>query len=268
MSSRNSHSLRKGKPLLQRLGHIAVAAFLSVLASSAALADAPLRLHLAGDSTMSDKLPEKRPETGWGEPFAALFAPGSVLVINHARNGRSTRTFIEEGRWKALVEDLGEGDLVFIQFGHNDQSEHKPDRYTPLPEYRANLERFVREVRARGGEPLLLTPIARRRFDGAGELQPSHGDYPAAVRELARSLSVPLIDAEALSSAPLRAAGVEGSKALFLHLPAGAHPNYPQGLTDDTHLSPAGARLIAEAVARALREAEHPLAARLQSALP
>lgn len=268
MSSRNSHSLRKAKPPLQRLGHIAVAAFLSVLASSAALAEAPLRLHLAGDSTMSEKLPEKRPETGWGEPFAALFAPGSVLVVNHARNGRSTRTFIEEGRWQALLEGLGKDDLVFIQFGHNDQSEHKSDRFTPLPDYRANLERFVQEVRARGGEPMLLTPIARRRFDEAGELQPSHGNYPKAVRELAQALKVPLVDAEALSSDVLRAAGAEGSKALFLHLPAGAHPNYPQGLTDDTHLSPAGARLIAEAIAQALRETGHPLAARLQPAQP
>lgn len=268
MGSRNSHSLRKAKPLLQRLGHIAAAAFLSVLASSAALADVPLRLHLAGDSTMSDKLPEKRPETGWGEPFAALFAPGSVLVINHARNGRSTRSFIEEGRWQALLDGLGTGDVVLIQFGHNDQSEHKPDRYTPLPEYRANLERFIGESRARGAEPVLLTPIARRRFNAAGELQASHGDYPKAVGEIAQALKVPLIDAEALSSDVLSGAGVEGSKALFLHLPAGAHPNYPAGLTDDTHLSPAGARLIAEAIAQALREAGHPLAARLRTAQP
>lgn len=224
-----------------------------------------IRLHLAGDSTLSDKLPEKRPETGWGEAFAGLFEPGAVLVLNHARNGRSTRTFIEEGRWTALLESAAAGDHVFLQFGHNDASENKPDRYTPLAEYRENLQRFVREARAAGLQPLLLTPVARRRFDEAGRLQPSHGAYPDAVRALAIELDVPIIDAERLSEALLQRAGPAASRHFFLHLPAGAHPNYPSGLQDDTHFSPAGAAAVAREIARALRAQIHPLARHLQA---
>jgi lysophospholipase L1-like esterase len=225
----------------------------------------PLRLHLAGDSTMSDKRPERRPETGWGEALAGLFEPGSVLIINHARNGRSTRTFIEEGRWAALLKSAAPGDHVFLQFGHNDASENKPDRYTPLPDYRGNLQRFVREARAAGLQPLLLTPVARRRFDEAGHPQPSHGAYPDAVRALALELDVPMIDAERLSEALLKRAGPEASKHLFLHLPADAHPNYPGGLQDDTHFSPAGAAAVATEIAAALRAQTHPLSRHLQA---
>ncbi len=241
---------------------------LGLLAAGAAPAETPIRLHLAGDSTLADKLPEKRPETGWGEPFAMLFTAGSVRVINHARNGRSTRTFIEEGRWQALLDSAAPGDHVFLQFGHNDASEHKPDRYTPLPQYRENLRRFVLEARAAGLHPLLLTPVARRRFDAAGARQPSHGEYPQAVRALAEELAVPLVDAEALSSALLIDAGVQGSSHYFLHLAAGEHPNYPQGLQDDTHFSPAGAAAVAYAIAEALRDQAHPLAAKLASPRP
>lgn len=229
---------------------------------------AQARLHLAGDSTMSDKLPEKRPETGWGEPFAALFEAGSVLVVNHARNGRSTRTFIDEGRWSALLASAKSGDFVFLQFGHNDASESKPDRYTPLPQYRANLKRFVDEAQAAGLQPVLLTPVARRRFDAGGRLQPSHGEYPQAVRELASELEVPLIDAERLSETLLREAGEAASRNFFLHLQAGAHPNYPEGLQDDTHFSPAGAAAVARAIADALHLQAHPLAAHLPARSP
>ena len=240
---------------------------LALVACPLAAQNEALRLHLAGDSTLAEKLPEKRPETGWGEPVAALFAPGSVQVVNHARNGRSTRTFIEEGRWQALLDSATPGDYVFLQFGHNDASEHKPDRYTPLPQYRENLRRFVVEARAAGLHPLLLTPVARRRFDAEGELQPSHGAYPQAVRSLAEELEVPLVDAEALSSALLVDAGQQASAHFFLHLAPGEHPNYPQGLQDDTHFSPAGAAAMARSIAEALREQSHPLAERLAAPL-
>ena len=111
---------------------------------------AVVTIHLAGDSTMAEKLPEKRPETGWGEHLAAQFQPGTVAVDNRAKNGRSTRTFIGEGRWQALLDATRPGDVVLIQFGHNDQSVEKRDRYTPPADYVRNLERFVSDVRGNG----------------------------------------------------------------------------------------------------------------------
>lgn len=223
-------------------------------------------IHLAGDSTMAEKLPEKRPETGWGEFLAAQFRDGSVRVDNRAKNGRSTRTFIEEGRWKELLEATAAGDVVLIQFGHNDQSIGKPDRYTPPADYERNLQRFVADVRAKGATPVLLTPVARRRFDDAGHLVPSHGEYPDRMRALAARESVALIDMERRSSAVLQERGVEGSKALFLWVAPGASGNYPKGVEDNTHVSPRGAERMAREFAFALRESGLPVARLLRDA--
>ena len=124
----------------------------------------PVTIFLAGDSTMAAKLPEKRPETGWGEMLGAHFKHGKVRIENRAMNGRSTKTFISEGRWQAVVDDLKKGDYVFIQFGHNDSSKDKGERYTPPEDYRKNLIRFVKDVRAKKAHAVLLTPVMRRRF--------------------------------------------------------------------------------------------------------
>jgi lysophospholipase L1-like esterase len=225
-------------------------------------------LHLAGDSTLAEKRPEKRPETGWGEYLAAQFRSGTVLVANHARNGRSTRTFIEEGLWQALLDGVRPGDYVLIQFGHNDQSLEKPDRYTPEADYRANLSRFVTDVRARQATPMLLTPVARRRFDEQGRLINSHGAYPDIVRAVAAERQVTLIDLQRRSEMVLQTAGPEASKKLFLWLPPNEHPNYPNGVNDNTHFSPDGARRMAIEFASGLRGTELPLAQRLLPAPP
>jgi lysophospholipase L1-like esterase len=187
-----------------------------------------------------------------------------VRVINHAKNGRSTRTFIEEGRWQALLDGLHAGDWVLIQFGHNDQSVEKPDRYTPLADYERNLARFVADVRARDATPILLTPVSRRRFDEDGRVQDSHGEYPGRVRALAAREGVALIDLERRSQALLQEAGVDGSRRLFLQLAPGEHPNYSNGVTDNTHFSPAGAQRIAIEFASALHGSDLALAKRLR----
>ncbi|MBF6025286.1 rhamnogalacturonan acetylesterase [Lysobacter niastensis] len=220
---------------------------------------APVTIHLAGDSTMAEKLPEKRPETGWGEFLAAQFKPGTVTVDNRAKNGRSTRTFIEESRWQALLDATKPDDVVLIQFGHNDESVEKPDRYTPPADYARNLERFVHDVRARGATPVLLTPVARRRFDDAGRLLDSHGEYPAIVRALAARERVALVDLQRRSEAVLQESGADASMRLFLWLAPGANANYPNGVQDNTHFSPGGAQRIAEEFASALRGTDLPL---------
>ncbi|HEX8212263.1 MAG TPA: rhamnogalacturonan acetylesterase [Longimicrobium sp.] len=214
----------------------------------------PVTVYLAGDSTMAQKLVTRRPETGWGEAFQQYFDVDQVRIENHARNGRSTRTFIEEGRWQAVVDRLRPGDYVFIQFGHNDASVEKVDRYTPPADYRRNLARFVAETRAKGANPVLLTPVRRRKFDSAGTLVDTHGEYPDLVRAVAAEQRVPLLDMHRLSAGALTRHGAEGSRRLFLQLRAGENANYPQGLEDNTHFSPQGAEVMAALAAEGLRE--------------
>jgi pectinesterase len=231
-----------------------------------AVAPRPITVFLAGDSTMAEKLPEKRPETGWGEHLQRFFDPAAVRVANHARNGRSTRTFIEEGRWQAIVDSLRPGDYVFIQFGHNDGSEEKPDRYTPPADYRANLVRFVGEVQARDATPVLFTPVVRRRFDGTGAFRDAHGVYPDLVREVAAEHRVELIDMHRSSQRVIEQHGPEASRRLFLHLRPNEHANYPAGLEDNTHFSPFGAELMARLAVEGIRDLRLGLAGHLARA--
>lgn len=217
-------------------------------------------VYLAGDSTLAPKRAEKRPETGWGEQLAPAFA-ADVRIDNRAVNGRSTRSFVEEGRWAELLSALKPGDYVLIQFGHNDESCDKPDRYTPPPQFRRNLERFVDQVRERGATAVLLTPVARRRFDAQGRVQASHGEYPALVRAVAAQRQAPLIDLERRSMALLDRAGLATSRSWFLWLAPGEHANYPGGIEDNTHFSAQGARCMAAEVADGLRELDLPLQA-------
>jgi lysophospholipase L1-like esterase len=154
----------------------------------------PVTIHVAGDSTSAPKLVHKRPETGWGEQLAQHFEVDRVRVTNHARNGRSTRSFVAEGRWEALLREVRPGDYVFIQFGHNDAAENRPDRYTPPEQYRALLTQFVQDVYEREAHPVLFTSVARRRFSLEGQFYDAHGVYPEIVREVARDTQTPLID--------------------------------------------------------------------------
>lgn len=217
-------------------------------------------VYLIGDSTISIKETKAYPETGWGMPFLYFFDE-SVLVDNRAKNGRSTRTFIEEGLWQPVADKLQAGDYVFIQFGHNDEIETKKS-YTPKDQYRANLVRFVQESRKRKAIPVLLTPVARRQFDEAGKIEGTHEVYAAMVREVAKKEKVPLIDLDRKSQELLQAFGPENSKHLFLQLAPGEHPNYPDGKDDNTHFNEYGARLMAQLVLAGIKENKLPLAER------
>jgi len=202
------------------------------------------RVWLIGDSTMALKDPKAFPETGWGMPFSYFF-DSTVVVENHAKNGRSTKSFRAEGLWKKVYEGIAEGDYVFIQFGHNDAGKQKGERYAPPEAFRANLEQYVAESKERKGIPVLITPVARRRFDEGGKVQESHPVYADIVKEVAAATGTPLIDLNERSKALLQQFGKEDSKWLYLHLEAGEHPNYPEGKKDDTHFSELGARRMA-----------------------
>ena len=148
-------------------------------------ASAQITVFIAGDSTAANKTADRRPETGWGEMLQQHFDPAKVKVDNRALNGRSTKSFIAEGKWTALIDSVKKGDFVFIQFGHNDQSKDKGERYTPPEDFKKNLIKFVDEVRAKGANPVLMTPVMRRRFDKDGKFYDTHGDYPGYTRAVA-----------------------------------------------------------------------------------
>jgi lysophospholipase L1-like esterase len=217
-----------------------------------------ITVYLAGDSTMSTKQPKAFPETGWGMPFSSFF-DSTVTVDNRAQNGRSTKTFISEGLWDSIINSLQKGDYVLIQFGHNDEVPTKKS-YINEQGYRDNLARFIRETRAKKANPILLTPVARRKFDTTGTIVGTHDVYSAIVRKLAAEQKVPLIDLDRNSQALLQKLGPEKSKKLFNYLTPEESINYPQGRADDTHFSELGARKMAEIVLEGIQSLKLELA--------
>lgn len=216
--------------------------------------DDPPRVFMIGDSTMANKPLEDNPERGWGQLFP-LFLQKGVTVKNYAVNGRSTKSFINEHRWDSVLAQLKPGDWLIIQFGHNDAKKEDPTRYAaPDGEYRDNLLRFVKEARAKGANPILITPVQRRKFDEKGAFVDQHGEYPRVVREVAASQKVPLVDLHKSSEALLVQHGVQGSEKLFKTTGPGHYTTLPNGVTDNTHFNTYGATLVAGLVAREISE--------------
>lgn len=211
-----------------------------------------ITVYLIGDSTMSIKLAKNYPETGWGMPFVYFF-DSTVRVDNRAQNGRSTKSFLNENRWQPVVNNLQEGDYVFVQFGHNDEVPSKKNATTP-GEFKNNLVRYITDTRAKKAQPVLLTPVARRKFDDAGKLVGTHEQYSQIVRDVAKEQKVPLIDLDAKSKTLLQQWGVEKSKLLYNQLAPGEHPNYPKGVEDNTHFNELGARVMAQLVLQGIKE--------------
>lgn len=224
-------------------------------------------IYLIGDSTMSQKAVAAWPETGWGMPFSYFF-DATIHVDNRAKNGRSTRTFISENLWKPVVENLKKGDYVFIQFGHNDESKEKTDRYTSPEEYKMNLQKFVEEIRSKGATPVLLSPVSRRQFDKDGYVKETHPLYSEAVKEVAEKMKVVFIDMDSKSRELYQEFGPENSKLLFLQLAPEEHPNYPEGKIDNTHFNELGARKIAQIVLHEIKKDLPGLAAHIRPPLP
>lgn len=213
-----------------------------------------ITVYLIGDSTLCEYEMNRAPLTGWGMPFKYFF-DSSVTVVNRARGGRSTRTFISENRWQPIADSLREGDYVLMQFGHNDEAKEEKykDRYTPVPDYKNNLIKFITETRGKNAHPVLITPVTRMRFDKAGIAQETHKEYSAAVWEVGNEYKVPVIDLDAKSRALLQQLGPETSKLLFMQLDSLQHPNYPAGQKDNTHFTEFGARRMAETVLAEIR---------------
>ena len=217
-------------------------------------------LHFAGDSTMADKPDLTDPERGWGQRFRELVRP-PLRFANYAVNGRSTKSFLDLGNWDRLLQALAPGDWVVIQFGHNDPKQADPTRYTSAAtDFPANLRRFVAEVRAHGAHPVLATPVVRREWTAAGQLEDTHGAYLAAVRNVAAEEHVPLLELEAATRALVTQLGPAGSKALYMNFAPGEYPGLPAGKNDNTHFTATGARLVAALAAGEMRRLHLPIA--------
>lgn len=222
------------------------ALFACLVLVPAALLAAPT-IHMIGDSTMADKARPDHPERGWGQLFPE-FVKSPAKVANHALNGRSTKSFINEGRWEIALASMKPGDWLIIQFGHNDQKEDQPKLHTtPDGTYRENLHRFIREARQKSVNPILATSVVRRRWDESGKFFSSLGDYPAATRAVAAEEKVPLLELHDLTFKMESEAGQEGSKRFHF-------------TGDDTHFSETGARSVAAFAAAEIHRLQLPLA--------
>lgn len=226
--------------------------FVALLLMSFAPDQKKIKIFLAGDSTMSIKLEKNFPETGWGMPFNHFWNE-NLTVVNKAKNGRSTKTFMSEGLWKQIMDEASAGDYVFIQFGHNDEVKSKVNSYTTPDEFTGNLKKYIGDAREKKMIPVLLTPVARRKFDAEGKIEETHKEYSALVRKVAAEEKLLFIDLDTPSMQLYQQFGIEQSKLLFCQLKPGEHPNYPDGKDDNTHFNELGARLIAQLVLKEIR---------------
>lgn len=216
---------------------------LSLLLAAPSALCTPHRIFIAGDSTAAEYGPERAPQAGWGQALQSYLDPAVWEVRNHAKGGRSTRSFIDEKRLDAIAAELQRGDVLLIQFGHNDAKVEDPTRHTdPAVAYPQFLMRYVQLARDKGATPVLITPVARLLYD-FGSLLDTHALYTQAMKQLATREQVALIDLNDSSTRWIRALGEQGAKPYYLFVPE-------QNKADGTHFSTAGANAVACLVVR------------------
>lgn len=244
----------------------------AVLLLSAFKADNVVTVFMIGDSTMANKsLDADNQERGWGHVLGGFFSE-NIRVENHAVNGRSSKSFIDEGRWQEVLNRIRPGDYVLIQFGHNDEKADEKRHTDPGTTFDANLRKFVTETRSKGGIPVLFNSIVRRNFgenanaiaaddvrsekstavEEGDKLVDTHGKYLDSPRNVAREMKVCFIDLNDATRKLVESYGVEGSKRLFMWIPEGVSPACPKGRQDNTHLNVFGARKVASLAADSL----------------
>jgi len=231
-------------------------------------------IFLIGDSTVADYSLEedydtKRfPVVGWGQMFQPFFHQDSLKLVKNiignakavkiddrAKGGRSTRTFFQEGRWAAVYNSLKKGDVVMMQFGHNDGATTKTERYVNIEGYKEFLRLFVNQTRQKGATPILMTPVARNYPWKEGKLSNVHGEYPQAVKEVAKELHVKLIDLNELSMEFFSSKGQDYvTNNYFMNFGAGLYPAYPDGQKDNTHFKGEGGKEVARLIFNAMKK--------------
>ena len=215
---------------------------------------------LCGNSTVVDQ--ENEPWASWGQMITRWFDAG-VAFANYAESGLSCTTFLGQGRLDKILTQLKKGDYVIVEFGHNDEKEKKPGDGAWYS-YSRNLKIFADRVKAAGGHIIFCTPTARRSFKN-GRNQNTHGDYPEAMKTVARREQVPVIDLTSMSTTFYEALGEEGSKKSLVHYPANTFANQPKPLADNTHFNPYGAWEIAKMVVMGLKQIGSPLVQHLRA---
>ncbi|MDP9700212.1 fibronectin type 3 domain-containing protein [Paenibacillus intestini] len=217
-------------------------------------------LYLAGDSTMQTYNPYWEPQAGWGQMFPSFFND-TVEIKNHSIGGRSSKSFIFQGRLDEILRVIRPGDYLFVQFGHNDATISVPDRYASPADYKIYLKTYIDGVRQRGATPILVTPMGRRDFNAStGKFNVSFPEYVQAAKEVASENNVLLIDLSKLSIEYYDSIGPEATLSVFLHVAPGIYQAFPNGVADNTHFQEYGAIQIARMVAGAVRELDIPLA--------
>lgn len=216
--------------------------------------DKPVTIFIAGDSTAQSYKEEKDGLIkGWGQ-MLPLFLDDNVRVVNHAMGGRSTKTFISEGRWERLLSEVSPGDYVFVQFGHNDAST-RPERHASYEDYRNNLIRFIEDVRAKKANPVLLTSVVMRTFDKKGNLVDDRlKGYPVITRQVAKEYNVPMIDVNLKTRDFITLLGDSASIPYYRWVEPGVDHAKPEGLKDDTHMMEKGATQVASFVAEGIKD--------------
>lgn len=205
-------------------------------------------IYVIGDSTVEDG---HAPFFGWGGQLAGAL-PGGVRVENHAKGGRSSKSFWDEGRFVPVEDGMQAGDLLLIGFGHNDEKDDVERHTDPQSTFVAMLSRYLDAAEGKGATPVLVTSVSRNYFTGDGSLMYTHGEYPLAVRMLAASRGVPLIDLKAATRALMIGLGPQGSESLFVNVEPGEYEDLPDGFHDKTHYNLHGAQTAARIVADAL----------------
>ena len=215
----------------------------------------------AGDSTSATNKFATYPQTGIAQAFDR-YTRTDVVIYNHAVNGRSTKSFIDEGRLATIYNEITEGDFLFIQFGHNDEKIKDPLRYTdPHGEFITNLGKSINVARNKKAYPLLITPVERRLFDENGSLKPSeHTEYVKGVKEAGEKFNVPVVDLFTKSREFLEKTGDEASKKYYMNLAKGEVSWAPGGKLDNSHLRYEGALLYAGMIANEVSKLGDPYA--------
>ncbi|NBA86264.1 rhamnogalacturonan acetylesterase [Emticicia sp. CRIBPO] len=206
-------------------------------------------IFLAGNSTVVDQALE--PYSSWGQMIPRFFAPGKVVIANYAESGESIQSFVTERRLAKIESQIRKGDYLFIEFAHNDQKIKDFDAFGKYADY---LRKYIDGIREKGGIPVLVTSMPRRNFDQNGKIINTLGDFPEAMRGVAREKNTLLIDLNEMAGVLWESLGEETSKLAFVHYPANVFPGQTKPIEDNTHFSNYGAYELAKCMVEGIKK--------------